>query len=355
MASGKVSVWMYRGGSMEMNTKDTGLEVIPVQRNPYPSNYGNNGNYEKKQRVNPNRARYQVRGQQLKRQPGRNSGQRASVNRRRARAARRRQRLQIQCAAVAFGIIALTIIGVSVLVKNHRAAAAASGSSQKATVGNGAGTGAGNIAGSGNGSGMGNAAGSDGVTQSGAGQPSGVTVQGIPAEIFARHPEWEENFLTPNEYSRPGDELPEVKNIFVHYTANPGTSAAQNRSYFERQKDEHRASVSSHFIIGYDGEIIQCVPLTEIAYAVQTRNFDSVSIECCYKAKDGSFTKETYNSLISLLAWLTDVYDLDTEDILRHYDCGGKKCPLYYTDHADKWKQLKEDVKQMKENAGVKL
>ncbi len=179
------------------------------------------------------------------------------------------------------------------------------------------------------------------------GQPAGTMVQGIPADAFAKHPEWTEDFLTPNEYSRPGEPLESVKNIFVHYTANPGTSAAQNRSYFEWQKDTHEASVSSHFIIGYEGEIIQCVPLDEIAYAVMTRNYDSVSIECCYLAEDGSFTQETYDSLISLLAWLTDIYGLDSEDILRHYDCGGKKCPLYYTEHEDAWEQLKKDVDKL--------
>lgn len=176
-------------------------------------------------------------------------------------------------------------------------------------------------------------------------ETQGDLIQGISADVFARHPQWEENYLTPNEYSRPGEPLTEVKNIFVHYTANPGTSAAQNRSYFEQQKDTHENSVSSHFIIGYEGEILQIVPLDEIAYAVKSRNMDSISIECCYKAKDGSFTQETYDSLISLLSWLTEAYDLDSEDILRHYDCGGKKCPLYYTEHEDAWEQLKQDVK----------
>ena len=153
-----------------------------------------------------------------------------------------------------------------------------------------------------------------------------------------------EDFLTVNEYSRPGEALETVNNIFVHYTANPGTSAAQNRSYFENLGLTGETSASAHFVIGYEGEIIQCIPLDEIAYAVQTRNFDSVSIECCYKSADGSFTQETYDSLIELLAWLTDVYDLTTDDILRHYDCGGKKCPIYYTEHEDAWERLKKDV-----------
>lgn len=176
---------------------------------------------------------------------------------------------------------------------------------------------------------------------------TGTGIQGLSVETYAAHPDWTEDFLTVNEYSRPGDPLTEVNNIFVHYTANPGTSAAQNRSYFEQLKDNHERSASAHFIIGYNGEIIQCVPLDEIAYAVQTRNEDSISIECCYKADNGQFTQETYDSLIKLLKWLIDAYDLQPDDILRHYDCGGKKCPIYYTEHEDAWDRLKEDVKNL--------
>lgn len=169
-------------------------------------------------------------------------------------------------------------------------------------------------------------------------------IQGLRASAYEKHPEWTEDFLTPNEYSRPGDSLEEVNSVFVHYTANQGTGAAQNRSYFEQLKDTHERSASAHFIIGYEGEIIQCIPLDEIGYAVKTRNYDSISIECCYLEADGSFTQETYDSLILLLQWLVDVYDLEKDDILRHYDCGGKKCPLYYTEHEDAWELLKRDV-----------
>lgn len=172
-------------------------------------------------------------------------------------------------------------------------------------------------------------------------------IQGIEASVFERHPEWTEDFLTVNEYSRPGDALTEVNNIFVHYTANPGTSAAQNRSYFESLKDTGERSASAHFIINYDGEILQCIPLDEIAYAVRTRNEDSLSIECCYWNENGEFTGETYDSLLVLLKWLTEAYDLDADDILRHYDCGGKECPLYYVDHPDEWDRLKRDVRDL--------
>lgn len=46
-------------------------------------------------------------------------------------------------------------------------------------------------------------------------------------------PPMEEALLTPNPYSRPQDALSTVTQLYVHYTANPGTSARQNRDYFE--------------------------------------------------------------------------------------------------------------------------
>ena len=157
-------------------------------------------------------------------------------------------------------------------------------------------------------------------------------------------PEIVEDFLEVNDYSRPGTKVNRIKSIFVHYTANPGTSAQQNRSYFANLAQTQERSASAHFIIGYEGEILQCIPLDEQAYGVKTRNDDSLSIECCYLNENGEFTQETYDTLIHTLAWLMQEYDLTTEDILRHYDCGGKKCPLYYVEHEDAWEKLLEDV-----------
>lgn len=163
-------------------------------------------------------------------------------------------------------------------------------------------------------------------------------------ENDSEKPEITEDFLTPNPYSRPGEPLGKVKNIFVHYTANPDTSASQNRSYFENMAITGETSASAHFVIGYEGEIIQCLPLNEIGYAVKTRNYDSISIECCYISEDGKFTDATYQSLIKLTAWLLKQYKLAPEDLMRHYDEGGKMCPLYYVEHEEAWQQFVIDV-----------
>lgn len=154
------------------------------------------------------------------------------------------------------------------------------------------------------------------------------------------------NYLTPNEYSRPGKELKEVNAIVVHYVGNPGTTAAQNRSYFENLKDTHATSASSHYIIGMEGEIIQCVPLNEISYASNNRNKDTIAIEGCHPDETGQFTTATYKSLVKLVAALCRTYDLDPETgIIRHYDVTGKYCPLYYVNHEDEWYGFKLDVK----------
>lgn len=164
-------------------------------------------------------------------------------------------------------------------------------------------------------------------------------------------PEITEDLLEINDYSRPGTKLNKVKSVFVHYTANPGTSAAQNRSYFANLAQTRERSASAHLIIGYEGELIQCIPLEEQAYAVVSRNDDSVSIECCYLDEDGKFTQETYDTLVHTLAWLTWEYRLSTDDILRHYDCGGKKCPLYYVEHEDAWEKLLADVEAYRQSS----
>ena len=45
-----------------------------------------------------------------------------------------------------------------------------------------------------------------------------------------------------------------------------------NRNYFENLRTTQERMASAHFIIGLEGEIIQCVPLNEIAYAVKGEN-----------------------------------------------------------------------------------
>lgn len=140
-------------------------------------------------------------------------------------------------------------------------------------------------------------------------------------------------FLTPNKYSRPQIKLDKVTKIAVHYTGDPGASAINERNYFEGLKDSGVRSVSSHFVIGLSGEIIQCIPLDEWSYCTNQANGYSISIECCHAdAICGKFTAATEQSLAELCAYLCKELGLDPiKDIIRHYDVTGKQCPLYYS------------------------
>lgn len=154
-------------------------------------------------------------------------------------------------------------------------------------------------------------------------------------------------FLTPNKYSRPQTRLNTIKGLVIHYVGNPNSSAINNRNYFENLKSGNGVYASSHYIIGLDGEIIQCIPENEIAYCSNNRNSDTLSIENCHPKSDGKFNENTYKSLIELAADICKRYNLNPlTDVIRHYDITGKACPLYHVNNYEAWQQLKLDIKK---------
>lgn len=170
------------------------------------------------------------------------------------------------------------------------------------------------------------------------------------SEIDESKPNMEVALLTVNEYSRPGIETNRIKGIVIHYTANPGSTAMQNRDYFEGLKDTKTTMASSHFVVGLEGEIVQCIPTWEVAYASNERNSDTVSIETCHPTEDGSYTNATYESLVELTTWLCKKFDLTEEDVIRHYDVTGKNCPKYFVENENAWDVFKQDVRKALNN-----
>ncbi len=172
-------------------------------------------------------------------------------------------------------------------------------------------------------------------------------------KYIAEQPEMDVQLLPVNEYSRPGYLLEEVNGIVVHYTGNPGTTAQQNHDYFAGLAETGETNASSHFIIGLSGEIIQCIPCNEIAYASNDRNYDTIAIECCIPDETGEFTGETYQSLIRLVTWLMGRYSLDVEDVIRHYDVTGKLCPKYFAENESAWLDFKSDLLRYIQKNGI--
>ena len=164
------------------------------------------------------------------------------------------------------------------------------------------------------------------------------------------NPDWiTRDLLSVNAYSRPGTPLDAINGIVIHYVGNPGTTAEQNHSYFAGLAQSGETYASSHFLIGMDGEILQNVPLDEVAYCSSQRNNDTLSIECCHPDDAGEFTRETYDALVKLIRWLMDYYELDTSQVLRHYDVTGKECPRYYVQHPEAWEACLSDLERAEE------
>lgn len=184
------------------------------------------------------------------------------------------------------------------------------------------------------------------------------------------------DFLTRNEYSRPGKKLQKVLAIVIHWTANPNASAEANRRFFENRKTGMSGYGSAHFIIGTKGEILQAIPTNEIAYHVGSSqadpksgqiytdyarekygkyaqnpkttspNFCTIGIELCPTDNDGNFTDATINAAIELCAYLCRKNNLTPDDITTHHNVvGWKDCPRLWTKRPELLDAFKLSVK----------
>lgn len=159
----------------------------------------------------------------------------------------------------------------------------------------------------------------------------------------------EQDFIRKNIFSRPDVGRQKVDKIVIHYVANPGSTARNNRDYFDSLADQDPqksgSSASSHFVVGLEGEVIQCIPVNEIAYANAPLNNTTIAIEVCHPDDSGKFNDATYESLVDLTAFLCRQLKLTPGDVIRHYDVNEKLCPKYYVEHEDAWERFQKDVK----------
>jgi N-acetylmuramoyl-L-alanine amidase len=144
--------------------------------------------------------------------------------------------------------------------------------------------------------------------------------------------------------------------------ANPGSTAQGNRNYFESLKEQvppnNKRFASAHYVIGLQGEIIQCVPDKEVCYHVGADTYTNealrrlssypnnctIGIELCHPTWDGKFNQKTLESCHWLLDVLLATYDLTKDDLWRHFDVTKKVCPKYFVEHTDEWDAFRLSV-----------
>lgn len=115
------------------------------------------------------------------------------------------------------------------------------------------------------------------------------------------------------------------KYITIHNTANPSSSARNERSWLTNRANDRQAS---YHIVVDEREAIECIPLDEVAWhAGDGRsgpgNRTSIGIEIC---ESGDYAK-TLDNAAALVARMLAERGWGVDRLRRHFDWSGKICP----------------------------
>ncbi len=151
-----------------------------------------------------------------------------------------------------------------------------------------------------------------------------------------------------------------IKYIVIHYTANDGDTAYGNTEYF---KSVNRGA-SAHYFVD-EKTVWQCVEDKNIAwhcgttgkyYHDECRNSNSIGIELCSE-KDSSgkyyFNEETVSMAVKLTAYLTELYNVKINNVIRHYDVTHKNCPAPFVEDESAWEDFKSRLSEKEDDEMV--
>lgn len=151
-------------------------------------------------------------------------------------------------------------------------------------------------------------------------------------------------FLTipcnPKNYG--GIRTQKVEYIVIHYTANDGDLDSNNGLYFKNNV----VGASAHWFVDSESATLS-VPENRIAWHCgansykhpRCRNGNSIGIEICDDLRNGVIypSAKTIANAIELTKQKMKEYNVPAENVIRHYDVTGKKCPAYWVEDA-KWR-----------------
>lgn len=133
-----------------------------------------------------------------------------------------------------------------------------------------------------------------------------------------------------------------IQYIVVHYTANSGDTAQNNLDYFAREV----TGTSAHYFVDR-ASVRQSVLDTDIAWHCgaeryqhpECRNSNSIGVEMCDSV--GAVPAATRERTAAFVRELMDKYGVPVENVLRHYDVTGKRCPAPWVDAPGEWEKFK--------------
>lgn len=139
---------------------------------------------------------------------------------------------------------------------------------------------------------------------------------------------------TSTPYNRRPEHELEAETITIHNTANPESTAEDERDWLTNPDNDVTASY--HIVID-EHEAIECIPLNEVAWHAGDGengpgNRTSIGIEIC---ESGNYTK-TLERAVELVAKMLRERGWGVDRLRRHYDWSGKICPRLMYD-GGKW------------------
>ena len=141
----------------------------------------------------------------------------------------------------------------------------------------------------------------------------------------------------------PGRTSP-ISYIVIHYTANSGDTAQNNLDYFARVK----TGTSAHYFVD-ENEVCQSVKDMDVAWHCgrsdgqykhpYCRNSNSIGIEMCNSLK--AVPEAVKQRTAAFVRELMSRYGVPVQNVLRHYDVTGKRCPAPWVDDPQAWMDFK--------------
>jgi N-acetylmuramoyl-L-alanine amidase len=192
-----------------------------------------------------------------------------------------------------------------------------------------------------------------------------------------------EQYLTVNEYSRPGRTLKEVRAFILHWVGGACAPPTSVRHFFENASKEKHYS-SAHYCVGLNGDVYHLVPDDEVAYHCGSSQKDpgsgriytdwareafgkhaedpegdspnnaSIGIVMCVADNDGNYTGETLRAAAELTAQLCKTYHVPLERVgTHHMVVGWKDCPRLWTRYPQKFEEFLKTVKTLIDRKSV--
>ena len=133
---------------------------------------------------------------------------------------------------------------------------------------------------------------------------------------------------------RPGEKLKSLDYITIHSTANPSSTAQNERDWLVNPSNTRLASW--HIVVD-EKEAIQAIPFDEVAFHAgdYDGNRYSVGLEIC----ESGDREKTISNAIKLTAFLLEKFSLDISNLKQHYDWSGKNCPRILRD-TNRWQEF---------------